>query len=325
MAQLPNLSKIQSCLGKNSGDSAGDNAAIISIQNEIISVLQLDNNKNKDQILNNLLENGRQSLVIYQEDIISNIYTEVMNNNNSKLLNLLKRYFQQQWETQYRSSNDWFISFIEQYQNGENHDLYECVLTRTAEYGNKYMKDCPILSIVLQLLFTKIDDNCLQKTNIFDELWFMITNEGIKSIEKYSDYIIENIMNEQRNNKQSILFQALREYYRSELFFLLKLHDVEDEEDIYRLALDSVVEYGWLIGVQTIQSKITPVESYTALLQSIQLLLEKRKILSSVKDDSTASAHIHSESTLNEKHKNQGNHYLNMISLLSTLKLLSLP
>jgi hypothetical protein len=323
MAQLPNLSKIQSCLDKNSDNSADDDAAIISIQNEIISVLQLKNNKNKDQIINNLLQNGRQSLVVYQKDIIPKIYTEVMDSNNSKLLNLLKRYFQRQCETRYCSSNEWFISFLKQNQNGEYHDLYECVLTRTAEYGNKYMKNCPVLSIVLQLLFDGIDDNCLQTTNVFDRLWFTITNEGIKSIEKYSDYIIRGTMTEQINNKQSVLFEAIREYYRSQLFLLLKLNNIEDQENIYQLTLDSVAEHGWLTGVQAIQKKIT-VKSYTALLKDIQLLLGKRETAYSVKDNSTASADIHSGSTCNKKHKNQGNYCSDMISLSPTLKLLSL-
>ena len=45
------------------------------------------------------------------------------------------------------------------------------------------MKRYPKLSIVLQLLFEKIDDNYLQNTNVFDNLWFTTTNESIKSIE----------------------------------------------------------------------------------------------------------------------------------------------
>ncbi|UJR20367.1 hypothetical protein I4U23_023499 [Adineta vaga] len=58
-----------------------------------------------------------------------------------------------------------------------------CVVTRAAEYRKKYLKKCWLLSIVLQLLFQTIDDNNLQSTTIFKDLWFSITNEGVKSIE----------------------------------------------------------------------------------------------------------------------------------------------
>jgi hypothetical protein len=135
---------------------------------------------------------------------------------------------------------------------------------------------------------------------------------------------MRDTMTEQINNKQSILFQAIREYYRSQLFLLLKLNNIEDKENMYHLALDSVAEHGWLTGVQAIWKKIISMKSYIALLQDIQLLLQKRKISYCVKDDSTASVDIHSESTFNEKQDDQGNHYSNMISLSSTLKLLSL-
>jgi hypothetical protein len=318
MAQLPISSKIQP-LYENADESVTNTSAIISTKNEIISILQLENSQNKDQIVNDLLQNGRQTLVLHQQCIIPQIYTQAMVGNNGQLLNLLKHHFQQQWETQYCSSNEWFIPFLKQYQNEENHDLYENVLTRTAEYGNKYMKNCPVLSIVLQLLFNGIDDNCLETTNIFDDLWFTITNEGIKSIENYCNYIDKDIMNEQINNKQSVLFQAVRRYYRTELFLLFTLRNIEDKENIYDLALDSVAEHGWLTGIEAIRDKIISVKAYTALLQDIQLLLEIRKITSCVEDNNTASEDIHSGSTFNEKCNNQSNYYLNMISLTSTL------
>ncbi|CAF4528519.1 unnamed protein product, partial [Rotaria magnacalcarata] len=66
---------------------------------------------------------------------------------------LLKKYYRRKWEEQYGKSNPWFISFIGQYQNGENHDIYERVLTHAAEYGDNNTENCRILSIVLQFLF----------------------------------------------------------------------------------------------------------------------------------------------------------------------------
>ncbi|CAF5002114.1 unnamed protein product, partial [Rotaria sp. Silwood1] len=58
---------------------------------------------------------------------------------------------------------------------------------------------------------------------------------GLKSIENFSD-----------NKKRSVLFQALREYYRPKLFELLEKSQVKDKDSLYELALDNVAEYGWL-------------------------------------------------------------------------------
>ncbi|CAF4583622.1 unnamed protein product [Rotaria socialis] len=222
---------------------------------------------------------------------------------------LLKKYYRRKWEEQYGKSNPWFISFIEQYQNGENHDIYERVLTHAAEYGDKNTENCRILSIVLQFLFETIDDECWTKTILFDDqylkeqptshfqylrgtensddqflketsicdgLWYAITNDGLKSITKYSDYIVPLIMHEQLNKSQSVLFQALREYYRTQLFSLLKENKIPDRQQLYDLALDNVAEHGWLTGIQVIQQKVAP-KYYKNLLKNLNSLLQKRQ------------------------------------------------
>ncbi|CAF1401568.1 unnamed protein product [Rotaria sordida] len=275
MAEFSDLSEIQSNSDEKLDNVAGDGVymtdsddVVKSITNKIIQVLQLYCNENKGQIVNSLLEKGRQSLVDYRGDIVAEVYTKEMDNKDSKLLELLKMYFQAKWETQYGSSNQWFSLFLKQYQNEENRGFYVRVLTRTAEYGNKYMKNFPILSIVLQLLFEAGDDTYLQETNIFDHLWFSITNNGLKSITKYSDYIIEDVMNEQINKKHSALFQALREYYRPQLLSLLEQSNIIYIQNLYELALNSVTEHGWLTGIQLIKNKTTPF-SYEKLLKNI--------------------------------------------------------
>ncbi|CAF3325797.1 unnamed protein product [Rotaria sp. Silwood2] len=260
MARYSDCLAIQSALSKTRGNSIADTS--------------LEDHESKDQIVSDLLESGRQSLVKYQKDIIYEIYTHVMDGNENKLIILLKMYFQQKWETEYgASSNQWFISFIKKYQNGENHNIYERILTRTAEYGNTYMKNYPILSIILQLLFEFIDDKYLKETNIFDDLWFTITIDGLKSITKYSDYIIEDVMNEQLNKSQSTLFQALREYYRQAVFLKLQQSYILDEQNLYDLVLDNVTEHGWLVGLQEIRNKI-PWKSYNRLLENVSCFLK---------------------------------------------------
>ncbi|CAF4345833.1 unnamed protein product, partial [Rotaria sp. Silwood2] len=176
-------------------------------KNEIIRALDLEEHEIKDIIINDLLENGRQSLSKYEDEFAPDVYKTSINENDGKLMESLKNYFEQQWKIKYGSSNQWFISFLEEYKDAVN---YDSVLKRTAEYGNKYLKDCPILSIILQLLFEGIDDKFFDETNAFNDLWCAITNNGLKSIENFSD-----------NKKRTVLLQALREYYRPKLFELL--------------------------------------------------------------------------------------------------------
>ncbi|CAM4982020.1 unnamed protein product [Rotaria socialis] len=285
------------------------NDTIESMTDEIVEILDLDDSESKGQIINDLFENGRQSLVKYEEDIICEKYKDVMNGRENKMMCLLKKYYRRKWEEQYGKSNPWFISFIEQYQNGENHDIYERVLTHAAEYGDKNTENCRILSIVLQFLFETIDDECWTKTILFDDqylkeqptshfqylrgtensddqflketsicdgLWYAITNDGLKSITKYSDYIVPLIMHEQLNKSQSVLFQALREYYRTQLFSLLKENKIPDRQQLYDLALDNVAEHGWLTGIQVIQQKVAP-KYYKNLLKNLNSLLQKRQ------------------------------------------------
>ena len=156
-----------------------------------------------------------------------------MDHADGKLVALLKKYFRQQWEIEYGLSNEWFVAFLSKYQHDQNVELYERVLTRTAEYGNKYMKDCPVLSIVLQFLFELIDDESLKNTNVFDDLWSKITEEGLKAITQYSNYIREEVMNNELNKDQSTLYRALREYYRPRLSSLLKQYGISDERALH--------------------------------------------------------------------------------------------
>ncbi|CAF5051550.1 unnamed protein product, partial [Rotaria sp. Silwood1] len=173
--------------------NVGDDEVLKLAKNEIIRALDLEEYEIKDTIINDLLENGRQSLSKYVEDLLPDIYAAATNEDDGELMKSLKKYFEQQWKVKYGSSNQWFVLFLNEYKDAVN---YDSVLKRTAEYGNKYVKDCPILSIVLQLLFEGIDDKCFDEINLFNDLWCTITNNGLKSIENFSD-----------NKKRSVLFQ----------------------------------------------------------------------------------------------------------------------
>ena len=295
-------------MAESQDTSAVDNDPVLLITKDIIHTLELDENENKDHIVNDLLENGRQSLVKYKEEIIPDIYTEVMTNDD-KLINSLKKHIERKWQKEYANSHPWFVSFLEQYRSGENHHLYDRIVTRAAEFGNKYMKNCPILSIVLQLLFEDVDDKRLKETNIFDDLWLTITNDGLKSITKYSDYIIIDVMNEQLDKSQSILFKALREYYHPIVVSLLTQHNITIKDNLRDLALESVAEYGWLTEAKEIESKMTP-RSYKLLLEKLHSRHDGQKLTKRVKspgpNDGTKNDEAPKDGTQNDEAPKDG-------------------
>ena len=236
---------------------------------KMIEYLEIDGNEKKDEIVSGLLKNGRQAVDKYREDISQDFCTLSMADAGSELLDLLKQYFELYWNNHYASKHEWFRLLLEQYQHGENSELYDNVLTRTAEYGEIYMNDDPVLSIVLQLLFEGMDNSCFRENHLFNDLWLKITCGGLKSIINYAEYIPEDVMSEQLNNKNSPLFHALREHFRTPLFSMLKQSNIVDRQNLYEVALENVTESGWIRGVQAIQKRCTP-KSYEKLLKTIQ-------------------------------------------------------
>ncbi|CAF4014989.1 unnamed protein product [Rotaria sordida] len=221
-------------------DDVADDHPLKLVKNEIIRALDLEEHETKDEIINDLLENGLRSLSKYEEELLPYIYAAALNEKDGKLRKSLKKYIELQWKIKYGLSNQWFMKFLEDHKDTVN---YNSVLNRTAIYGNKWLKDFPILSIVLQLLFEGIDDKFFDETNAFNDLWHTITDGGLKSIEKFSNYMDESTMLKLINKKQPVLFQALREYYRPKLFKLLEKSQIPDKDNFYEVALDSVAEY----------------------------------------------------------------------------------
>ena len=245
------------------------------ITDQIIKLLHLDGTEKKYDILNDLFQYGQSSLKTYKDYIIPDVYTSAMNDDENELIKQLKIYFEEQWKRQYQSSNELFTGILNEIKSHNHQDMYEKVLVRTARYGQKYMKNCTILSISLQMFFQGITDKCLEYTTIFDELWYTITTDGIQSIPQYSKYITKDLTKEQITNKQSILFQSLREYYRQELIPFFQQCDIRDQLNLYGVALDHLAESGWKTGLQAISSKIVPV-TLPILLGKVDIYLEEQ-------------------------------------------------
>lgn len=226
-----------------------------------------------------MLENGRQSIIKYKDNIVLKIYKEVMNGNDNQLVLLLKKYFETKWKTEYEKSCPWFIAFLGKYDQGESRPIYERILNRTAEYGKTYMKSFPVLSIVLQfVLFEEVADDKLKENDIFEKLWFSVTNDGLQSIDRYSDYIVRSTLHEQRRIP-STLFQALREYYREDVFESLKSTSVINRGNLYESVLDNVAEYGWSTDLKPIEDSFSP-SSFETLLEKLHSFYQEQKRLS---------------------------------------------
>ena len=245
------------------------------ITDQIIKLLHLDGTEKKYDILNDLFQYGQSSLKTYKDYIIPDVYTSAMNDDENELIKQLKIYFEEQWKRQYQSSNELFTGILNEIKSHNHQDMYEKVLVRTARYGQKHMKNCTLLSISLQMFFQGITDKCLEYTTIFDELWYTITTDGIQSIPQYSKYITKDLTKEQITNKQSILFQSLREYYRQELIPFFQQCDIRDHMNLYGVALDHLAESGWKTGLQAISSKIVPV-TLPILLGKVDIYLEEQ-------------------------------------------------
>ena len=239
------------------GCSSLDNMS--EIMRQLTKLLELDENdtEKSSEIVKSLLQNGRQSLISYENDLIGEIYEEQMKG-GSELLQFLKQYHGEKWETQYATKFSWFKSLIEETEKDAK-EILDCVLTRTAEYGEKYMNNCPLLSIVIQILFESLTDDDM--ASAFKNIWNTLTNEGLQSITQHSNYIVEEIMNKQMEKiDQKLhrpLFMALREYYRKELFEHLQESKIVNRANLYELTLDLVAEYGWVNGLMKIEKKTT--------------------------------------------------------------------
>lgn len=275
MSELDDRSEVDQSTDETVASTKDVDSTETSIVNEMINILSLDDNEQKDNIMKDLLENGRQALVKYRDDIITKAYKEAMNNDESALVILLKKYFDNLVKSKYGKNYPWFLTFLEEYEKGDDHDIYEHFLIRMANHGLQFMNSYPLLSIALQLLFEGIDDVCLKETNVFERLWLAVTNDGIKSITKYSDFIIKSVMNKQLK-KQLILFQTLREYYRDFVYSILKECNIGDKGNLYALALDDIVENGWMADMKSIEDNLTP-KSYRMLLTKLQSYYPKQK------------------------------------------------
>ncbi|CAF1576627.1 unnamed protein product [Rotaria magnacalcarata] len=211
---------------------------------------------------------GRKALHDYEEDITPNIFRKQINDDSCELLETLKCYVEQQWKTMI--PDQWFHRFLEQ-QISESRESYNKILTRAAEYGSKFTKDNGLLSLIIQFLFEFDDDN-IENTDVFNQLWNSLICEGLQGIRHYEDFIAPNVLLQQLQNDQSPLHLALLDYFSEELKNFLQQKEINiNRPEIFKIALDCVTNKGWLDGLndKTVTNLIVP--------KMVKILNEKSK------------------------------------------------
>jgi hypothetical protein len=188
-----------------------------------------------------LLTNGRQGMIDFQNDIAPSVYIQQMSD-DSDILRVLKQHFDQQWLL---SSEQWLQTFLNE-QKRDAPDLYAQILLHTAEYGMKSGNGKSILSLVIQFIF-EIDEGTFN--NRFDDILKTLITYGQQGLLRYAEHLAPAVMEQQMVSDSSSLCMALHHYYRQPLNDLLKKSKIPDRRNLYDIALACVIVNGWCLGL----------------------------------------------------------------------------
>jgi hypothetical protein len=251
-----------------------------SLEDEYISklmkVLELDDSTESEMIATQLMFGGRQALYGYEQDIPHNVFQKQMHSTESELLAVLKSYVEQQWKQMI--TEEWFQVFIRQ-QMAESPDRYDQILTRTADYRSKFIKDNALLSLTIQFLF-ELNDPIIQTGQLFDKIWGTLISEGRQGIKQYKNYIAPRVLKEQLENGQSVLYLALCDYFRQPLNDLFKQKEVNiTEPELHKVALDCVANCGWWNGLhdEKVSDSLSP-NKFKILIRKLTEYLKCQKL-----------------------------------------------
>jgi hypothetical protein len=241
----------------------------INIAEQISNYLGLDTLDQKEQIVNDLLQNGRQMFRKYEKFVSPEIFlaeTSEANSLNehgdSPLLSLIKQHIMNQWELSLQSLSP-VLLFINRTKE-ECFDHFNRVLQTTAETGGT---SAPILLILIQLIFQTLDPAA--DKNVLNEIFNSLTTDGIQSLRKFANYIAGEDLEEQLSSYESPIFLSLLLYNNDQIPALLKKHKIPNTRDLYKLAIHSVTKSGLLIGLESVRAKIAPI-SYKSLTESLR-------------------------------------------------------
>lgn len=217
---------------------------------EICEVLGIEENDNQSSVIGkHILINGRQSLNKYRSYVARRDFdVQMKNDGSSELLLILKRYYLQQWQ---QTPFKWFSDFVTSHQSEEDTEQYERVLIRSAEYGVRVLKTCPVFSIVLQIVF-EFDDEIIAEGNTFEDIWNSFITLGYNMALNESDkYLIPAVKKKYINAYDSVLFHALRECFRQPTLMLFEECKInKTRRNLLDTTLDSLAKFGWKGGLE---------------------------------------------------------------------------
>ncbi|CAF1392613.1 unnamed protein product, partial [Adineta steineri] len=234
------LSPSQISLNIYSPDSMTNNSSSSVLTKEecilkICDILELDDSEESKQIVEKSMTDGRQALRDHDQDLSPQTLREEVDASQSEVLKFLKCYIEQEW---YRNTPEWFQQYLRQ-QKKTSSDIYDQILTRTADYGSKFLKENTLLSLVIQFLF-EFDDKRLHETPTIDEIWETLITYG---------------------RDESPLYLALQDYYCKSLKTLFEDPDIGIRPaNTIKIALTCVANNGWWKGLHNKQfvDKIAP-------------------------------------------------------------------
>lgn len=245
-------------------------------QQKIIEYLNLQDNPNKDQILADLLTQGRQSFCNkHKKTSLATILPKV---NHANFLKLMKQDIRETWEMRlFATGEEKFETFYNTIKE-DSEDQLDITLTRVAENGNAHMKSSSssqILYIIFELTFPDMTND----TNVIKNLWIYLTTDGLRCLSNFSNYIPPDTLTELLDeNISSPLYLALSHYYKDELKELLEQRF--SQTSIHHLCdfrtLHSFAREGWLEGIKFLSSKIAP-RRYKPLEKAIAEMVQKQK------------------------------------------------
>ena len=233
---------------------------------KICNLLELDLTKDTRQLALTAIKDGRQALRNYERDLSPRVFRNEINVDLCEVLQCLKCYAEQQW---FQDMPEWFQQYLRE-KKTTLPKIYDQILTRTADYGSRFRKDNPVLSLAIQFLF-EFDQETILNTSIFDQIWVTLLTNGRQGIAEYADDLTSKTIEEQSKNPESLLFLALQEYYSEPIKCLFEHPDV----NIHRvatieLARTCIVDQGWWKGLhdQRVQDEISK-NKFTKLIEKL--------------------------------------------------------
>ena len=242
-------------------------------QQRMIDYLNLQNKPERDQIIDDLLTQGRRSFcTTHKTTSLATILSKV---NHADFLELMKRDICETWETRLIAAEREIQEFFNEIKQ-DNEDQLDALLTKVAENGNIHSKpSSQILFLVFGLTFPDIEND----KHVADNLWICLTTDGLKCLNDFSNYISRETLTEQsKEHPPSPLYLALSQYYKDELKELLEQYlKITATKNIYDFATsDALARYGWSEGIKHLSSRIAP-RRYNKILQAVSNKVEEQK------------------------------------------------